>query len=343
MNRVLKQHGFSLVELLVTMVIMGLVMTAIYGLFLNSQKSSVTSEEVVDVQQNLRMAYDMIARDVRMAGFSHAQALTNIGDNQIDLFTASPYGRYARILDADDTGGSTTSIDMADGTEVYTFTIPREHAKSLRANHVFRICRPQDGTYLPNSADTEAYLVAVSGPTLVSGDRYSINMQVLDPGTGTFNFDTEDGGGNGDLLARVMVDSIATPSLFYYPYDNDPGNAPYVIRYQLLQTPDTSDDPDHYHLMRYILRSDGSDPIEQQILATKIFGATGLQFNYILNDNTVVAAAGVTNLEDVVGVQVRIVGSTDITRTGNENFSGVKTREILGRAHMKNRSITSGS
>lgn len=65
-----KNHrGFSLVELLVVTVIMGLVIGAVYTLYLSTQKTAITSEEVVDVQQNLRFALDQMAKDIRMAGF----------------------------------------------------------------------------------------------------------------------------------------------------------------------------------------------------------------------------------------------------------------------------------
>ena len=54
--------GFSLLELLIAMAIMGLVIVAVYSLYLNTQRTANTSDEVVEVQQNLRVAIDQMAR-----------------------------------------------------------------------------------------------------------------------------------------------------------------------------------------------------------------------------------------------------------------------------------------
>jgi len=339
MKRLRDNKGFSLVEILVTMVLMSLVMVAVYGLFLNSQRNSITSEEVVDVQQNLRIAYDTIARDIRMAGFSHPKSLASIGANQIEVYSASPFGRYARILKVDDASNNDiTTIDRTNEGDTFVFHVPFEHAKALRQGHVFRLCRPQDGTYIPSeNAGAGTYFVATGNPVRISASEYAIDLQLMAPAGETINFNKEP---NGDLLARVMADT-ATP-IYYYPYDDGSVAFPHVVAYELQDDPD-SNDPDQRQLMRIVRRSDGSGILEQQVLAAKIKGANGLLFNYILKDNTVVAAAAVTDMDDVVGVQVKITGSTDVTQTGNAQMSGVKTREILGRVHIKNRTVTSGT
>lgn len=330
-------RGFTLVEVLVTMIIMGLVITSVYSLFLNSQRSSITSEEVVDVQQNLRIAYDMMARDIRMAGFAHPGGLSGATASEITIQSASPFGRYARIIRVDDNVGA--EVDPAVGipsTSVteYSFIIPFEHAKSLRQGHVFRICRPQDGTYVPTNANDGTYFIATSDPARNAADEYYINLELLAPGgADTINFAIEP---NGDLLARVMVDDVGTPTVLYYPYDNDPAVDPFAIVYSLVDDP-SSADPNQKRLMRVV--TNGSDTLESQVLATKILD---VQFNYILLNNTVVPAP-VANLGDVVGIQIHLTGATDATQTGKANYSGVKTREIFGRVHMKNRSITSGT
>jgi len=124
--------GFSLVEILVVMVVMGLVIGSVYSLFLSSKKTANTSEEVVDVQQNLRIALDTLAADIRMAGFlipSDTNAITSapdvIGidedrdgalDNGGAVFsfnTISSSLTYARVTsEATDGSGLTIDSDM---------------------------------------------------------------------------------------------------------------------------------------------------------------------------------------------------------------------------------------
>jgi type IV pilus assembly protein PilW len=63
-------RGFTIVELLVAMVIVGLVMGAIYSVFISSNRSYHTQDRVADAQQGLRLGLDFMVRDIRMAGLN---------------------------------------------------------------------------------------------------------------------------------------------------------------------------------------------------------------------------------------------------------------------------------
>ena len=80
MRRMTTHHeaGFSLIELLVVALMMGLVMGAVGTLYVSHQRAATVESEVVDVQQNLRLAMDLISQDVSMAGFL-VSAQTPIG------------------------------------------------------------------------------------------------------------------------------------------------------------------------------------------------------------------------------------------------------------------------
>ncbi len=62
------QRGFSLVELMVAMTITLIVSAAIYGLLTSGSNAFRREPELADRQQNIRMAMDLIARDVFNAG-----------------------------------------------------------------------------------------------------------------------------------------------------------------------------------------------------------------------------------------------------------------------------------
>jgi len=67
--RLRNASGFTLIEILVTLAISGVVMAGIYQVYNSHQRTYVTQLQVVEMQQNLRAALYYLARDVRMAGF----------------------------------------------------------------------------------------------------------------------------------------------------------------------------------------------------------------------------------------------------------------------------------
>jgi type IV pilus assembly protein PilW len=64
-----EQRGFTLVELLVSVALAGVVMATVYSSYVSQQKAYVTQEQVAMMQQNLRAALYHLERDIRMAGY----------------------------------------------------------------------------------------------------------------------------------------------------------------------------------------------------------------------------------------------------------------------------------
>lgn len=65
----LRQAGFTIIEVLMALAIAGVAMTAIYSVFISSNRSYRTQDSVADAQQRARVGVDFIVRDLRMAGF----------------------------------------------------------------------------------------------------------------------------------------------------------------------------------------------------------------------------------------------------------------------------------
>ncbi len=85
-NRVnLNNDAFTLVELLIVMAMIGIVTGSVYGIFVSSNRSYRTQDKVVEVQQNVRVGIDFMARDIRAAGFD-PQGTADAG---IELATAT--------------------------------------------------------------------------------------------------------------------------------------------------------------------------------------------------------------------------------------------------------------
>jgi len=64
-----KEKGITLIELLVTLVICSIVVGGIYRVFIAQSKAYTVQDQVVEVQQTVRGAMEILLRDLRMAGF----------------------------------------------------------------------------------------------------------------------------------------------------------------------------------------------------------------------------------------------------------------------------------
>ncbi|MBV5326183.1 MAG: prepilin-type N-terminal cleavage/methylation domain-containing protein, partial [Chlorobium sp.] len=52
--QVKKNEGFTLVELMITMLLAGIITAAVYSAYRTQQRSYVTQEQVAELQQNIR-------------------------------------------------------------------------------------------------------------------------------------------------------------------------------------------------------------------------------------------------------------------------------------------------
>ncbi len=63
------QEGFTLIELLVGMVIGVIVIAAAFTTLTMTRKALRANEQTVDMQQNIRVAMELLSRDIKLAGF----------------------------------------------------------------------------------------------------------------------------------------------------------------------------------------------------------------------------------------------------------------------------------
>jgi len=67
---VFNKKGVTLIELLVGLVISGIIIAGIYRMFIGQTRAYTVQEQVVEIQQNIRGAMELILRDIRMAGYT---------------------------------------------------------------------------------------------------------------------------------------------------------------------------------------------------------------------------------------------------------------------------------
>lgn len=112
----LSSRGFTFIELLITLVVSGILMSGVYTAFKTQQDSYLAQEQVAETQQNIRAALDIMVREVRMAGFDPSRE----ADASITTATVGRFGFTQDIVGAepdgiDNDGDGTT--DETDGSE----------------------------------------------------------------------------------------------------------------------------------------------------------------------------------------------------------------------------------
>ncbi|MCI5136459.1 MAG: prepilin-type N-terminal cleavage/methylation domain-containing protein [Candidatus Electrothrix sp. AW2] len=74
-----KENGFSLLEVMVSMVIVSFITIGMYGVYTIQQRSYTVQEQVSEMQQKGRAALDFMVRDLRMAGFDSLDGTCSSG------------------------------------------------------------------------------------------------------------------------------------------------------------------------------------------------------------------------------------------------------------------------
>ncbi len=160
------EGGFTLVELLMVVAIMGLVVIGIYGLYLSMNRSTYQQEEVVEVQQNLRTAMNYIGRDIRMAGFMIPLSSTPIetasGDS-ITLNSATLSGRMAKIDAPFTCIDVTQDVTVKDPEMVDLFDENREDLKYVRIIRPANRTQPQNAIYTVANKDRTSRTLRLAG------------------------------------------------------------------------------------------------------------------------------------------------------------------------------------
>jgi type IV pilus assembly protein PilW len=159
--RRLNKHGFTLVELLVAIAVAGIIMTGIYSTYYSQQKSYIAQEEIVSMQQNLRVAMFYMQREIRMAGCDPTQnAKPGPG-----IQTAGP-NTISFTLDITNTAGTGNPDGLLNGpNENVTYSIGDGDADG--DNDLLRI-----GTLLAENIDALdfVYLDGASPPNPLDDD-----------------------------------------------------------------------------------------------------------------------------------------------------------------------------
>lgn len=84
------EKAFTLLEILIVMFIFSLIGAVIGGSYIAGNRINASQEGVIEIQQNIRVAFQMMSREIRMAGFEtepHWNAVATKTLNQIQAAT----------------------------------------------------------------------------------------------------------------------------------------------------------------------------------------------------------------------------------------------------------------
>jgi len=84
-----KNHGFTLIELLIAMAVGLVVLGAVYSVFIVQNKELNKQEQIAVMQQNARMAMEMMTKEIMMAGYG-ASTLTRCSGTTTAAATTPP-------------------------------------------------------------------------------------------------------------------------------------------------------------------------------------------------------------------------------------------------------------
>lgn len=300
--RTRKDRGFTMVELLVVMGMFALVLTAVYSIYMVQSDSSRAQDEVVEVQQNLRISMDEMTRDIKMAGILLQQDFTcaitaipipsidatginnNGGVGGTDILTlnmASASGRYARIDQDGLVSGSTTVFPVDSATAVDPFINPPATLKA-------RIIRAtKDG----NREVVVGGLFSIAGTSRASVPP-TISLSGLPAGVTFLNYDVIVGTTGATWPDKVMY-CVGTQTSPNCPAATCPDN------------------------QQCLVRIENGAP---SVVATNI---TDLQFRYLLTDGSETDMPG--DLRMVRAIRVNISGQTVLQ---NATFGQTRTKQM---------------
>ena len=128
-----KQRGFTLVELLVTLSIVGIVTGSLVQMFTSMAIGHTTRTSSADLQQSVRAVLGLMGRELRMAGFSGVRpdGFGIIGASRDEIIFS---------VDWNDDGYLTESHagnpDIGEESDIISYRLDKEHHRLLRVTAV---------------------------------------------------------------------------------------------------------------------------------------------------------------------------------------------------------------
>jgi prepilin-type N-terminal cleavage/methylation domain-containing protein len=212
-SRKSSQEGFTLIEAMVALAVMLVIVGGVFSLMRDSMRVAMTTYELTEAQQNLRIAHEFINRDLMNAG----DGLQSISNIRVPLDFVTGYITLNPVIDPSSPGTVnlgifTTDNDVPENTAIIG-TVP---AASLRTGTDRQTILEQDREFLFNNLNSIGLAASAINPagssiTIPAGDPMSAFM------VGEVYFLTSSAGG-----AFCTITGINAANRQLYFVANDP-------------------------------------------------------------------------------------------------------------------------
>lgn len=115
-----QEGGFTLIEVFVSLAIMGLILTSVYALFIGQSKSYTAQQEVIRLLRDSQNTMGILAKDLRMAGYGVPVAASRItAATGTSLTISGNFRRVSTILSSTaGSGQGTLAVQSSTGFAV---------------------------------------------------------------------------------------------------------------------------------------------------------------------------------------------------------------------------------
>ena len=124
--RVLCERGFTLIELLISIVISSVIVAGGYTILTTTHRATISNERAVGTQQNIRVAMELIARDIKQAGFGMPMAPDlPVGGTAGNCATGATGTTAAAIRPVDNNSAIPLTAVNDTGADTISLVVPR--------------------------------------------------------------------------------------------------------------------------------------------------------------------------------------------------------------------------
>ena len=162
-------RGLTLIELMIVLLVGGIIVAGIYRVFVAQSKAYIVQDQVVEVQQNIRVAAEVLMKDLRMAGYDN-----NSVNSLIKIAVPVVAGDHSITVNYE-----------YDNTTQYTVTYRRDAASS-------RLMRQ-----LTTTKDDGTTTAGAEEPLLENVDAFDL----------AYGVDQDDNGKMDDLNGNGVIDA----------------------------------------------------------------------------------------------------------------------------------------